>query len=99
MKTSVEIVSQLSLAIDGHESSCVCERCKNGKETFMLASDVYDIRTEIILRHNRVTKMIASYLVACKGQVADSWMEGFIECGAITYDSHYPTGFIAPVLL
>lgn len=49
--------------------------------------------------HNEVTSMIARYLIASKGHVADSWMEGFIECGAITYDASYPTGFIEAVKL
>lgn len=49
--------------------------------------------------HNKVTEMISRYLVACKGHTPDSWMDGFIECGAITYDHTYPTGFIAPVKL
>lgn len=49
--------------------------------------------------HNKVTTMISRYLVASKGHIADSWMEAFIECGAITYDETYPTGLIEPVLL
>lgn len=51
---------------------------------------------EITMSHDAIAKMISRYLVACKGHVSDSWMDAFIECGAITYDASYPTGFIAP---
>lgn len=46
--------------------------------------------------HQSVTNMVSRFLVAWKGHISDSWMDGFIECGAITYDPNYPTGYIEP---
>ncbi len=36
-------VHRLSNARDGHGDACVCDRCKRGCETFLLASDVDEI--------------------------------------------------------
>lgn len=52
---------------------------------------------EAEMKHNKVTEMVSRYLVATKGRVSDSWLDGFVECGAVTIDKSYPTGFIAPV--
>jgi len=61
-----------------------------------------DTKTELeacITAHDAVCTMVSRFLVAWKGHIADSWMDGFIkEAKAVTYDPTYPTGFIAPYL-
>lgn len=65
------------------------------KLCFKIAEELEVIKA----KHDKVTDMVSRFCVAWKGSLPDSWMEGFIECGAITHDPNYPTGFIAPVKL
>lgn len=49
--------------------------------------------------HNKVTAMVARFLVPHRTRLSESWLEGFVECGAVTIDKSYPHGFVAAVTL
>jgi hypothetical protein len=52
MKTPTEWIRDIANDRTGCDQSpaCICDRCKNGRETFLLARDIVDIQAEA-LRH------------------------------------------------
>lgn len=44
MKEAKDWMTALSDAGDMHACNCICERCKNGRETFLLESDIAQIQ-------------------------------------------------------
>ena len=38
----------MSEAGEGHECACCCDRCKNGRETFLLPKDIAEIQADAI---------------------------------------------------
>jgi hypothetical protein len=48
MKTPKEWITEISQSGEGHECACICERCKNGRETFLLESDIRKIQSDAL---------------------------------------------------
>jgi hypothetical protein len=48
MKTAGEVVDDLAAASFRHGHGCRCHRCRHGKEVFLVASDVLEIRKEVL---------------------------------------------------
>ena len=46
MKTAKQWIEEISKSGEGHECACICARCKNGKETFLLESDIIKIQAD-----------------------------------------------------
>lgn len=44
MKEAKDWITAISDAGDGHVCNCICERCKNGRETFLLEGDLVQIQ-------------------------------------------------------
>ena len=44
MKSKEEWLEQLCEGVAGHTCDCICERCKNGQEAFILLSDIEAIQ-------------------------------------------------------
>jgi hypothetical protein len=59
----------------------------------------HQIRAELEAKHDAITKMIARFLIAHR-DTARTWIEAFIECGAIKVDFNYHQNYpyIEPVL-
>jgi len=46
MKTDEEWAKELSELGFNHPADCICDRCKKGRETFLLTSDIKDIQLD-----------------------------------------------------
>ena len=46
MKTAQNWMLEISEDDNGHDCTCICDRCKNGRETFLLSSDIQKIQLD-----------------------------------------------------
>lgn len=54
---------------------------------------------DLITKHNKVTQFVEKFLIPHRTQIAECWLDGFVECGAVTIDKTYPYGYVAAVKL
>lgn len=45
MKTPKEWINEITES-HGHDLSCICERCKNGREAFLIERDISEIQSD-----------------------------------------------------
>ena len=48
MKTATEWISKLSDAGETHPAACICLRCKEGREVFILEGDITQIQVNAL---------------------------------------------------
>ena len=49
MKTAKQIITEIAESGELHKIDCICARCKNGRETFLLPSDIEAIQRDALL--------------------------------------------------
>jgi queuine/archaeosine tRNA-ribosyltransferase len=95
MKTPKEWLTALSDAGEGHTITCVCERCKNGRELFLVESDILQIQSnaqhDLLVKLSNAENAISQCLAWANGRQYE-WGERaenafqFLE----NYMLHYP---------
>lgn len=66
MKTAKEWISHFS-NIEEHDCACICERCKNGTETFLIPSDITQIQRDAFSAGMKV----AAEMIECQSILSD----------------------------
>lgn len=75
MKTQKQWIEEIAEAGELHKLDCICDRCKNGRETFLLPSDVGKIQQDALLAAaavcNELKETAGSLRITSKRQMAE----------------------------
>jgi len=69
---------EIAEAGEGHECICICDRCKNGRETFLLPGDVKKIQDDAIAEGLRRT----ADLIRATSSHSQQWIAAKMESEA-----------------
>jgi hypothetical protein len=73
----------------------VCQQCLQTEYAIARQNQIKELQQ----KHDKITEMVARFLVPHRTSIAETWKDAFVECGAVTIDKSYPYGFVAPVKL